>query len=798
MSDNLISRKELKGILAPSENFKRLLEDEQLYIIYEKLQSLEDLYLEEKDLFCHDSYLISPRQVVVLDNMMDQSNCEDYIDAYYSLLTFLEDDGEDHNDRVYLQELDELYLELKKLILLIEQSLDFEETFSKLVEDFSIDSMIQFSFSDDTVAFNDSEKRISLNGDLLSLTWQKEEYDISNKDAIHQIKEVIIQYRKELYDFSKRQEKEADGFSSKQFLSNMPTDECVGAIDGIMFSVSNQYEQEELNDFYSNFKISLYHVVDEITNKKEDVSMEINKEEEQSLSPMVEESTETVVVEEEPYDDKKQKKIIAEMLDISLEEAYQNSQRFNEMDAVYYWNPEGSSVIIDANLDYLLTNYHVDKVENLLSAYRELKKESFPKDSIPMSNENSDADINDLTKNMIDEINSDYQKDRSIDNVFDFSDSLITENDLDVFWKRVSADTLGYIIVRELEENNYLDMEKLKYEIRSFSNFVSICVDTELQSKNKQIVNISTMTKQAPEKTLQTIYNIICSSLDISVVEEVQEEQIEAVREEVMEYTISSDIYFDFVITLPARFETVTKNSESSFKIGEVNVMIAKCASLEKLEERSNQWLENSATTNSQTMLRELDREYYIGDRNLIVLEKQLEKNNKRRVYKFVYYNGAMLIFAYSAQNEGLSDIIDTAIESIQVLERTKVEEPLVEETIAQEGVRKLRVEHIPFHATYGKTEDLKNLDPIIQEYFLDEDLELNFEGFRIRVLEVTDDYVKVRIYDNQGVMIANSDIDFKVDYQIGDCVGNVRYHEPIQLYRNVMDAGESWNLIFE
>lgn len=797
MSDNLISRKELKGILAPSENFKRLSEDEQLYIIYEKLQSLEDLYLEEKNLFSHDNYLVSPRQVVVLDNMMEQSNCEDYIGAYYSLLAFLEDDGEEHTDQVYLQELDELYLEIKKLILLIEQSVNFEETFSKLVEDLSVDSMIQFSFLDATTTFNDSKKNISLNGEFLNISWQNEEYNFYDNEVISQLKEVIIQYRKELYDFSKRQEKEIGDFSSSRYHGEIPTDECFGAIDGIMFSVSNQFEQEELNDFYSNFKISLYHVVDEIISGTEEiVSKTESTFEEQSFIATVDTSNEPVVLEE-PYDDKKQKKIIAEMLDISLEDAYQNSQRFHEMDAVYYWNPEGSSVVIDTNLDYLLTNHHVEKVENLLSAYRELKRETFPENAIPMDN---DTDINDLTKNMIDEINNDYQKDRSIDNVFDFADSLITENDLDVFWKRVSADTLGYIIVKELEENNYLDMEKLKQEVSSFSDFVSICVDTELQSKNKQIVNISTMTKQAPEKTLKTIYDIVCSSLGIPVVEieEMKEEVVEAVDEGLMEYTISSDTYFDFVITLPARFETLTKNSESSFKIGEVNIMIAKCLSFEKLGERANQWLENSATTNSQVMLRELDREYYIGDRNLIVLEKQLEKNGKRRVYKFIYYNGAMLIFAYSAQSEGLSDVIDAAIESIQILERIPEAVYQVEEVNIQENIRKLRVEHIPFHANYGKAEDLKNLDPIIQEYFLDEDLELNLEGFRIKVLEITDFYVKVRIYDNQGVMIANNNIDFKVDYQVGDCVGNIRYNEPIQLYRNVMDAGESWNLTFE
>ena len=83
MSDNLISRKELKSILSASENFKTLSDAEKLYIIYEKLQSLEELYREEKNLFSTEKYVISPKQVVVLDNMLDQSNVEDFIGAYY-------------------------------------------------------------------------------------------------------------------------------------------------------------------------------------------------------------------------------------------------------------------------------------------------------------------------------------------------------------------------------------------------------------------------------------------------------------------------------------------------------------------------------------------------------------------------------------------------------------------------------------------------------------------------------------------------------------------------------------------
>ena len=777
MSDNLISRKELKSILSASENFKTLSDAEKLYIIYEKLQSLEELYREEKNLFSTEKYVISPKQVVVLDNMMDQSNGEDFIGAYYSLLEFLEDDGQEHDDIVYIQELDELYFEIKKLILLIEQNIDFEETFPKLVEHFSVNSMIQFSLFDGTSSFNDSKKAITLNGANLNISWQGQDYDFSDLSAIEKVKEVIIQYRKELYDFSKRQEGNEE-FNENEKLLDSPNDECVGAIDGILFSVSNQFNHEELNDFYSNFKLSLYHVLDDIIAQM--------PQEEENVVPENEEGS-------------NQKKIIAEMLDIELEEAYQNSVYSEELDAIYYWNPNGSSVVIDGNLHYLLTNTPISRKEALLNSYRELKQNESEETIIPV-----ESNLNELTVNMLDEINHDYQLDRSIDNVFDFADSLIDDTDLDVFWKRVSADMLGYIIVKELEDNNLLNLDQLKNDISTFNRFSDISINTELQSKNKKIVNISTMTRQAPEKTLRTIYDIICKSLNIEAIEEqqviVEEQEMfehqepaeEEQKKDLVSYTVLSNTYYNFVITLPASFETVIKNSESSFKIGDINIMIAKCSSQEKLEERSNQWLENSAKTNSQIMLSDLDREYYLGVQNLKVLEKQLEKNEKRRTYKFIYFNGAMLIFAYSSLNEDLSEIIDEAIVGIQVLANEE------EQTVLEEGASKrLRVEYTPFQESYNQSKDSTIPEPIVSEYTLLEDLEVDLKDFKLKVLELSPSHARIRIYDNHGVVLANN-TEFKVDYQVGDYIGNVNYNQPVELYRSSMGEVDRWSLFFE
>ena len=173
---------------------------------------------------------------------------------------------------------------------------------------------------------------------------------------------------------------------------------------------------------------------------------------------------------------------------------------------------------------------------------------------------------------MIDEINHDYQADKSIGNIFDLSESLIVETDLDLFWRRVSSDTLGYFMVKELEDNNSLDMDRLKEYFTTFQIFQKVCTTTEVSSKNKNIVNIVSMLRQAPEKTLKTIYEIICDNLKI-------EKKFDDNEKINFKYNILSDTYYNFEIRFPFEVEGVVKNSESSFKVGDINIMLAKCAS---------------------------------------------------------------------------------------------------------------------------------------------------------------------------------------------------------------------------
>ncbi len=577
--------------------------------IHEKLKSLEELYQEEKDLFLKVDYSLSDEQESAKSRMTECLNMEDLEAAYYEVLNFFEEENEQNS--VHIQELDALYPNLRKLLVMIEESIDMNSIVSTLVKHFTKEAMIQFSIysKDWSLILNGSDLSISIQDD------EKEEYDFYKIDKL---KDVIIRYRESLYAYSRQQEN----------IDIESEEECFGAIEGVLFSICDNSKEEKLHKFYSMFKDEIYAI--------------ITSETEKSIKD-------------------RQLEKMCTLLSLSKEEIEKNSKMLEDTDTMYYLNPNGLSIIVDRNLNYLLTSYPIDKEEKLLSVYYSIKTEDTNIVEPVVLMDNMEQKIDELNNTMIDEINHDYQADKSIGNIFDLSESLIVETDLDLFWRRVSSDTLGYLMVKELEDNNSLDMDRLKEYFTTFQIFQKVCTTTEVSSKNKNIVNIVSMLRQAPEKTLKTIYEIICDNLKI-------EKKFGDNEKINFKYNILSDTYYNFEISFPFEVEGVVKNSESSFKVGDINIMLAKCASLDKIGERANQWLENSAKTNSQTLLHDLDREYYLRGSQRKILEKQLEKNNRRRVYKFIYFNESMIIFAYSSSNPDLSDIVDNAITSISIL----------------------------------------------------------------------------------------------------------------------------------
>lgn len=80
------------------------------------------------------------------------------------------------------------------------------------------------------------------------------------------------------------------------------------------------------------------------------------------------------------------------------------------------------------------------------------------------------------------------------------------------------------------------------------------------------------------------------------------------------------------------------------------------------------QWLENSAKSNNQNILYDKVRKYSLNNDTIPVIERMVEKNQEIRMYKFIYFNESMIIFAFSYKNynEKFETDINNAIISIK------------------------------------------------------------------------------------------------------------------------------------
>ena len=72
--------------------------------------------------------------------------------------------------------------------------------------------------------------------------------------------------------------------------------------------------------------------------------------------------------------------------------------------------------------------------------------------------------------------------------------------------------------------------------------------------------------------------------------------------------------------------------------------------------------------TNNQNILKDKVRKYFLNNDTIQVIERMVEKDDQRRMYKFVYLNESMIIFAFGTKgyNEKFENTINNAIISIK------------------------------------------------------------------------------------------------------------------------------------
>lgn len=331
------------------------------------------------------------------------------------------------------------------------------------------------------------------------------------------------------------------------------------------------------------------------------------------------------------------------------------------------------TMTLDEKIDYkdketFNNQENMRDIINLLSNIIEIKEE----DSITKNSNSTkevllnkiDKKINELTNKEFEQISDNFRKNKDISKVFDYTDAIFKKTKTnDPYWIDLAKETLDYVIIRLLETKDNLNYNTLMKIINNKSEFISICKSATTTLQNPDIIKIVEHIKNATDKMLDSFYSII------------KEQFIP--NNEMTSYNIKFDNDLCFNISIPREFDSIKRINDKIYQVGNafsvITIINARCNSEELLKTRAKEWLANSADTNGQTISDNLDKEYALKNNQLKVVEKVATKDNKKRYYKFLYYNQTMLIFAYN--DSDLSNTVDNIIISIKAVKnQTKTE----------------------------------------------------------------------------------------------------------------------------
>lgn len=324
------------------------------------------------------------------------------------------------------------------------------------------------------------------------------------------------------------------------------------------------------------------------------------------------------------------------------------------------------TMTLDEKIDYkdketFNNQENMRDIINLLSNIIEIKEE----DSITKNSNSTkevllnkiDKKINELTNKEFEQISDNFRKNKDISKVFDYTDAIFKKTKTnDSYWIDLAKETLNYVIIRLLETKDNLNYNTLMEVINNKSEFISICKSATTTIHNPDIIKIVEHIKNATDKMLDSFYSII-------------KEQFTP-NNEMTSYNIKFDNDLCFNISIPKEFDSIKRVNDKTYQIGNgisvITIINARCNSEELLKTRAKEWLANSADTNRQIITDNLDKEYTLKNNQLKVVEKVATKDNKKRYYKFIYYNQTMLIFAYN--DSDLSNTVDNIIVSIKAV----------------------------------------------------------------------------------------------------------------------------------
>lgn len=343
------------------------------------------------------------------------------------------------------------------------------------------------------------------------------------------------------------------------------------------------------------------------------------------------------------------------------------------------------SITLDASIDYkdkqIFNNQkNMRDMINLLSNIIELKVQ----DDIPKTNNKEELE-NKIDDNVIelaiDTINTNYKDKKDIKNVFTFVENLFKNNKSgDPFWIESSKNILIYIIVYLLESRDELRYDDVKNILNDKSKYIDICKNATTSLNSDKLSKIIDNTKKLSDKMLDSYYDILIETLRTT-----------NSSGKLVSHNIKFNDDLNFNICFSKDLGELTHPNDTSFKIGNnVTIMNARCNSSELLEKRANEWLQNSAKANNQTILEDLNKSYQLNNNQINVIEKTVTKDSKNRYYKFIYYNQTMLIFGYNKKE--LSKVIDDAIVGLKAIkkqlkeQRNPFEKPKLKEEVSNKS----------------------------------------------------------------------------------------------------------------
>ena len=406
-----------------------------------------------------------------------------------------------------------------------------------------------FQISDGNLAplFKNRFKKISIKNNVMNIKWNDKELENNDLSIIEEIKSVINNNSIKLFDFSNRQQDINGEFPISQSIKGTFNDECHGIINGKNFSVCNRFKNDELNNFYRQFKKEIMDIVE---NKVITESQKDNKQEQ--------------------FYDK-----ICEILNVDRNYILNNSKRLTDISATYYWTSErgGISLIVSDDGAYLGATSSVSLDKHL---------EEFKKG---------------------------------------------TNN------KNFNEDKILKLKCRTCNQEMSIDCSRLPKNVKTLDTMCPNC-KTFIKYSNLNYIE---------SKTVETYKT----------------------NDEINTFIIKLMNNYNFSINFPYQLDELKVIDNTSVIINnKLTIKYLSCPNKNDFEKRAIEIFEKSAADTNQKIDKTLNK-YKIN--NIDVIEKAIIKGEIIQSFKFIYFNEAILTFAYNKNSE-ISKIVDEAIKTIKAI----------------------------------------------------------------------------------------------------------------------------------